>query len=571
MSGDPETKQPRISHDQVDLVCAVTPEVDIHVWMRRAAWIMGAIAVLLICFFDLGSPLAINDDWVYAWDVRHLNPLDIHLYPTASAPALVQIVWAWAVTLGHFDQRLLRLSIVPFVLLTMYALHRLARALGAGRTWSALAAIAPLAFPVFTAEATTFMSDVPYVALLLVATLGAVRWSEGRKWIVLCVVFATLAALQRQVGALTPLAVTLTLLLYRRSFRLRPDIVGLFLLWVCCLGAVIVPTVIGVAPLAQGNRIAAALMPDQTEILKDLLFLPGMAGLSLAMLLPGLVLVARRSVRPGRAKLWLLGLGMWELLVLVRVGDIFPGNVFTPLGFNLQAVVLGKPLLLSLPVYLAIEAVAVAALLAFVWCWRDWWPAKTEHSTALLLISALLQFLPLGLVHYLAFDRYYLPAVLLLVPVAARAASRTNRPALAAGLALVLAVAGAVVYVACEQDLQAWQVARNNAVCLAYQYASPSDVSAGYEANAVYVEVPYYERTGAILGGLWIKPGDPNFSLNGPADPIIQIVSSGPTDSRSGYNYSSLSPGKVVLVPGPKGVGLDIKVPSVVPTCPGGG
>ncbi|TMF79296.1 MAG: hypothetical protein E6I15_02135, partial [Chloroflexi bacterium] len=160
--------------------------------LTRTAWILGSIALLLVVAFDLGPPLAFNDDWGMAWDVRHFNPLHISMYPSDSALALVQVVFAWLVTLGHGDQRLLRLSEVAFILLAMYSGHRLARHLGADPTWSAIAAIAPLAFPVFTADATTFMTDVPYVGLLSAAVLGGVRWREGRRWIALCVGFATL-------------------------------------------------------------------------------------------------------------------------------------------------------------------------------------------------------------------------------------------------------------------------------------------------------------------------------------------------------------------------------------------
>jgi hypothetical protein len=549
----------------------ISPEPTAYAGIRRAAWFLGAVAVFLICVFDLGPPLAFNDDWIYALDVQHFNLLHLHLYPFGTALALVQIVWAWLVTLGHPDQRLLRLSIVPFVLLTMYALHRLARLVGADKTWSAIAAIAPLAFPVFTADATTFMSDIPYVALMLVAALGAVRWSEGRKWIVLCVVFAILTTLQRQAGVTLPVAVTLALLWRRGNLRLNPDGVGLILLWLGCLATVVIPTLTGVTSSIQGDYVAAALAPNPTSLLTDLLFLPGMVGLGLILFLPGLIMGARRSVRAGRTKLWITALALWEILVLLRAGDILPGNVFSPVGLNSVEAVLGKVVLYPFPIYLGLEIAAAAALLAFVWRWRDWWPAKTGRSGMLLLLLAIAQFLPLGLLHYLAFDRYYLPVVLALVPIAARVASQTTRPVLAARLALTLTVVSIGIYAVGEQDYQAWQVARNYAACLAYQYAAPFDVYAGYEANAVYGVVPYYERTGVILGGPPV-PGRPNFSVDGPADPIIRIVFAGPNDPRPGYNYSSWAPGKVVLMTGPRGAGVVIKVPgNAVQNCPGGG
>ena len=57
--------------------------------LTRTAWILGSIALLLVVAFDLGPPLAFNDDWGMAWDVRHFNPLHISMYPSDSALALV--------------------------------------------------------------------------------------------------------------------------------------------------------------------------------------------------------------------------------------------------------------------------------------------------------------------------------------------------------------------------------------------------------------------------------------------------------------------------------------------------
>jgi hypothetical protein len=530
----------------------------------------------LVAAFDLGPPLASNDDWGFAWEVRHFDFLHVHLYPAASALALPQIAWAWAATFDHADLRLLRLSVVPFVLLAMYTLHRLARTLGAGRTWSAIAAISPLAFPVFAADATSFMTDVPYVALLLVAALGAVRWKEGSRWMALCIVFATLAVLQRQIGVAIPLAVSLGVLWGQGGLRRKRDFIALTLLWAGCLLAVAFPTLSGVAPPTQGLRIADALRPRSLAPLTDLLFVPGMIGLGLALFLPGLALglrrpawVKTRHLRGARLLLLrapLAVIAVCELLLLTHLWDIFPGDVFSQAGFVViqQA---NKPKLFALPVYFGFEAVAMFTAILFVWRRRSWWPSATGRPGGLLLVLALSQLLPLALVPYVAFDRYYLPATLLLVPLAAKVASTAARPVLVAWLALAMASASSVAYVVGEQDYQAWQVARDRAACLAYQYATPDRVQAGYEANAVYVEVPYYEQHGVILGGLWTKPGDPNFSLKGPLDPLIQLETVASSDPRPGYAYASLASGKVVLAVSP-GSGISLQVPPGAARCP---
>ena len=564
---------------------SLTTEVeDAHAfkWIRRAAWTLGATMVALLCVFDLGPPLTFNDDWGFAWSVRHLDWLHLHLYPSSSALALPQIVWGWLASGGQGDQRLLRLSVVPLVLLAMWMLYRLARLAGANKTWSVLAALAPLAFPVFSADATTFMSDVPYVALLLVAAYGAVRWANegGKRWVALCVAFAILATLQRQVGVLIPVAVTALMWLrpHGRAGWSKHDWVGLVLLWVGCVGAIVLPSLTGVAPPTQGTRITAALALQPLYFRGALEYLPGMLGLALVPFLPGLALGLGRDRDWSWAKRWLLWLVIVDLvvyiwyLILARSDyTIFPGNVFSRYGFAsaVSWYQMGlKPYLFTLPVFGAIQILAADALLAFAVRLKAWWPGRRQLPGMALLLLAVTQFFPLGLVHYIPYDRYYLPAALLLVPLAARAASKTRMPILAACVALALVAAGAVIYIVGEQDYQAWQVARNNAACLAYQYALPGQVYAGYEAMAVYVEIPYYEQHGVILGGAAISTNPTYFSLTGPTQPVLSVRFAPSNDPRPGYNYSSLASAKLVVAIGVNGPGLPIPAPTGTPACP---
>jgi dolichyl-phosphate-mannose-protein mannosyltransferase len=516
--------------------------------LTRSAWIIGAIALVLVVAFDLGPPLAFNDDWGFAWDVRHFNPLHIHMYPSDSALALVQVTFGWMVTLGHGDLRLLRLSEVAFVLLAMYAVHRLSRRLGADATWSAVSAITVLAFPVFAADATTFMTDVPYVGLLSAAVLGAVRWRDGARWIAVCVVFATLATLQRQVGAAMPIAVTLALLLFRRDGFTRRDAIGLTLLWAGCVAALVVPALGGITPPTQGNRLQAALAPTPVYVLSAFMFLPGLVGLGLLPVLPGLAMSAERREPRDRSGLFVFALVLVEIAVfLVAGGDIFPGNVFQPRGFTLTTLVPNlKPQLFPTPLFLGLEVGAVATVAFLLRRWRSLAPDTLGWPGVVLLLVGTLQFLPLMLLHYIAYDRYYLPIVVVLLPLAARAASGTRSVLLAGRLSLALVAALAVVYVVGEQDFQAWQVARDQTARLAYQQASPYDVNAGYEANAVYGEVPWYDSTGQVIGGTGI-PGAGDFSVDGPKAPALVLQYANPDDPRPGYGWSSLAPGKIII------------------------
>src|SRR5438046_10309585 len=95
--------------------------------------------------------------------------------------------------------------------------------------------------------------------------------------------------------------------------------------------------------------------------------------------------------------------------------------------------------------------------------WRLLTPTNVEQPAALLLLAAGLQFLPRTLLHYVPVDRYYLPVVALLAPLAARAAARTSRPLLAGRRSHAIGAALVVGYCVWEQDYQASQVARGAA------------------------------------------------------------------------------------------------------------
>src|SRR4030081_906838 len=193
---------------------------------------LAAAGLAALIVFALAPPLAFNDDWMYSWSVRQLVAgHGLHSFPESTALALAQVLWGAAFSLGHADQRLLRLSIVPLVLLTGCCTYLLSRRLGADRFWSLVAGAALLASPLFMANATTFMSDNFYVGLVMAAALTGVAWITGGRWRWLCVALLVLAPLQRQVGiALIP-ALTVGLLLWKRPTWDRADTLALGLIW----------------------------------------------------------------------------------------------------------------------------------------------------------------------------------------------------------------------------------------------------------------------------------------------------------------------------------------------------
>jgi hypothetical protein len=499
---------------------------------------LAAIGLVVLVIFDLSPPLAFNDDWMYAWSVRQLVAgHGLHSFPESTALALVQIVWGAVFSLGHADQRLLRLSVVPFVVLTGSCSYWLARRLGADRFWALVAGTTMLAMPLFMANATTFMSDNVYVGLVMAIALTGLTWITGGRWRWVCVALLVVAPLQRQVGiALVP-ALTLGLLLWKRPTWSRSDSLALAAIW----------TLPGAAAVAAGRLVISQPLYsvvgswDFSVVGHATFPLPAMLGLAL---IPFGAALAFRRAAPGRESGWSAasaGLGVVGaigcLVDLAQFGMTFPGNVLSPLGFT--AILSGaKPPVFSGAVFRALEIGAVATfVLLLILRRRSWTPRALGPDALLLVLISGSQFLPLLAVNLFLYDRYYLPVIAPLVPLVALVATRALHQGFARTWAVAAVAAGLALYVVGEQDYLAWQAARDRAARLAYDTTSPAEVQAGFEANAVYVELPSYERSGrADL-----------FAILGPAQPRITLLFASASDPRPGVSYSSLAPGRIVL------------------------
>ena len=506
-------------------------------WPVAVIWALAAVGLLLLVRFDLSPPLAFNDDWMYAWSVRQLVAgHGLHVFPESTALALPQVVWGALLSLGHPDPRLLRLSVVPVVALTAWVSFLLARRLGADRFWSAVAATTLLAMPLFMANATSFMTDNIFVGIVMAVAFTGLGWASQGKWRWVCVGLLVLAPLERQVGlALIP-AVMLGLLFVRRSGWTRADTAASVAMWALPAAAVFVA-----GRLVVSQPLYPIMNFSQLDVGHAIFPLAPMLGLGL---IPFAAALALRPPIPNRDTVWSLGIAVLAvvgvvgcLVDLARFGMIFPGNVFSPLGFT--ATLAGsKPPIFPGPVFQAVEIAAVISFVMLLVVRRRWWTPRVlgPHGVVLILVSAA-QFLPLLVVQWFIYDRYFLPVIAPLVPlVAAVASGAVRQPAARAWAAAALA-GGLALYVIGEQDYVAWQGARDQAARLAYQLAPREQVQAGFEANAVYVELPNYERTGrADL-----------FAILGPEHPRVILRFAAASDPATGVSYSSLNPGRIVL------------------------
>jgi hypothetical protein len=542
-----EAAEPR--HPSRRAVAARISHLDLRRDRLRAlplwsAWTAGGLALLLLVIFDLGPPLAFNDDWLFTWSVHHLSA-HVHLYPGQAPYALVQIVWAVAVGgLHHGDIRLLRLSLVPFTLLAGISSYRLARDLGADAFWAAVAGVLLLCTPIYMNLAASFMSDVPYVALVLATTLTGTAWVGRGKARAACVVLAMLATFQRQNGLLLAPALTAALLV-RYSGRLHlGDLGWLAGLWLASGAALLLPVALGAAAVGQASHTAAISLVRPATVAGNITRLPAVAAVILVPFL-GFLLTSRLGSAARRLS---LRLGIAAMALIAAYLALFPpNNTWTLRGFGPLTILGPKPFALP-PVVLGVLILAGAATAgSLVWRWRAFDPRGLRPGATLPLLVSSFQLLPILLVPQ-AFDRYYLPVLAPLVPVLAARAGTSGRNPWAAGWAVCCLAAGIAIFAVLEQDYQAWQEARDRAAQMAYQRAAPAQVNAGYEANAVYVELPEHSRSGWYGAVDGVGKGDP--TVEGPPHPALVLVFAPPGDPRPGVSYWSLAPGRVVISPG---------------------
>jgi len=191
---------------------------------------VGALYLLALLIIPVMTPVAIGDDWVYARSVEILsNQGRVHILDLSVVTLVWQVLWGglFAAVLGPTFGAM-RLSTVVLTGIAGLACYGCCRQVGASRGGAALGAALYLFNPLLFSISYSFMSDAHFVGLL---TIGAFFYLRGLRPDRLSVTFtllgafvAGLAFLERQQGALIPLAVVTYLLL---SGRLRPNRAGL--------------------------------------------------------------------------------------------------------------------------------------------------------------------------------------------------------------------------------------------------------------------------------------------------------------------------------------------------------
>jgi Dolichyl-phosphate-mannose-protein mannosyltransferase len=441
-------------------------------------------AVFAAGWFLVGgrTNVPIMDDWLYGGIVQQfLSTGRIRIPEFSAIYPIAQILWgALFCRVFGFSFGALRASTICLAAAGCFAGYATLRELGQTRTTALLVALTIALNPVFFALTFSFMTDVPFTSLLLVATWlyisGISRQSLVRWWAAGGV--AVVAFLVRPVGLGIPVAAALALWRQRRPGAwLAASLASLgtmAALWFAL-------------PHMFGSLDFAATRLDWLRYWTDV------TPLEYAEYNLGLLLTVALPVAP------LLMAAMWSRRTALLVGGVSaalgacvlaaherpqlldPSQTWSLCDFAVRALIEGD---VSLPAWASraeplILAVGVVLAAALVVGAARWW-REHERARRPELVAVAVGAAQLGLVNllWLYNDRYYL----VLLPAAAFLATRLGRvkPAVAACLLAVWAF----VAVSGTRDAIAFNAAVASAAGrLEASGVAPADIDAGYVSN----------------------------------------------------------------------------------------
>ena len=179
--------------------------------MKKNAWIstgllcLSWIAAALLVGFRGDFPL--NDDWQYAYPVQQLvEQGQLKMMGYFSPNILLQVYWGalFCELPGGFSFEHLRISTWVAAGLGGLAVYQILRSLGKPQALALLGTPAVLFSPMYFHLSFSFMTDVPFLAVVLWAAWAALRFQQQRSggWLALFAGLSILAYLNRQPGVL---------------------------------------------------------------------------------------------------------------------------------------------------------------------------------------------------------------------------------------------------------------------------------------------------------------------------------------------------------------------------------
>jgi len=152
----------------------------------------------------------LNDDWMYARSVYYLITQGQYKVTESYSPVLItQVGWGTLFCcVKGFSFTSLRISTLVLGLIGIYFFYFLVNNLTQNRVLAFFSALLILVNPLYFSLSSSFMTDVPFLSLVMIAMFCFFRaiQTHQRKYIIIATVFSILATLIRQLGIVIPLA-----------------------------------------------------------------------------------------------------------------------------------------------------------------------------------------------------------------------------------------------------------------------------------------------------------------------------------------------------------------------------
>lgn len=490
------------------------PRGRFHTIKRRPGFlvILGIYAILIL----LVSPVRefpLNDDWLYAHSVQYLLETgQLRTFEWTAVSLVLQVYWGALFSLPTgFSFTALRISTLVMSLLGSGALYLFLRELDFDETRRLVGTLVMAVNPLYLNLSYTFMTDVPFTALVTLSLWLYVRGFRRGEMLSLVLGSAASAGafLIRQTGLLVPAAALLYLLMSeRQSQRIGGKLLcslGLplltfvgYLIWIECFHTV------GQAssglPLSDTRSfLLTPWFPVQT-IYRLLALVEYLAIFTLPLLvatLCGLIstlLPSQRQRQPRRVsrRTWSL-VACWLLVFALfaglnaQNGQLMPylGNIIESSGSLANTLPGDKPPLLPSEVWAAITLLSTLAAIAFaVLSVRQMKESLSSRPISFVYLAGLL-IAGQTLIFARLFDRY----LLVLLPTAiVLVLQSTRRWTFSKAGAITSLVAIGIFSLVYLGDYLAWNQARWEAGRGLLEAGVPVDrVDGGYEWNAWFL------------------------------------------------------------------------------------
>jgi hypothetical protein len=469
----------------------------------RDCLMIGGVSLLFAALVRPFQNSPFVDDWVYAWSVENLlahGRLQVLNY--SDNVNLAQVVWgALACVPFGFSFTALRVSTWLLGIVSLCALYLLLRELEVPRRDALLGAATLAVYPVFALLSITFMTDVPFLGMTLLASVAIVRAVRTRStgWLYAAALAACVAVAIRAVGVVAPIAMVLFLVLRRDEWGRRRA------RWLVALTPLVVCAVLYSlrAEVFHGGDVGwlRGTMPDRIALLREfaLPLLPrmlagtfalavGVLGLALLPLTVGCLARAdRRTIAFIAAAIGVV------LVVLSVIGVGYPlplaaGGIWSVDELGGSSVLVPDysprpvPQVLSW-MLLIVATVSSAAAVNAVWRSRERWGGDA------FLLWSLAGHGGLMALTWLVYDRYALVLVPYAIALVLAARPRIHVPVTLAAIAMLALVTGFAM-----RDHLSYNAALWDAVEVLERSGVPDrDINGGYMVNG-WLQYAHPER-----------------------------------------------------------------------------